>query len=83
MSPRTRVMLWILSALAISRVLVGCASIQVTVTPACPPLKNYSAETQAQAAREIKGLGTGSAAGALIQDYGALRDQVRACRATK
>jgi hypothetical protein len=46
----------------------------------CPPLAAYDAAFQARLAGELEGLAPTSAIRIAIADYGALRDQLRACR---
>jgi len=69
-----------LAVLAISLTpLAGCAT--GVSDRACPPLRVYSREEQAQAADELDRLGPGSTTGRFMADYGTLRDAVRAmCR---
>lgn len=58
--------------------LSGCMSTQINT--GCPPLVQYSAETQRKAADEIEKLPDDSAVARMISDYKKTRD---ACRITK
>jgi hypothetical protein len=60
----------------------GCLSTRSEVA-ACPPLKSYSAAQQDRAVTELRALPAGSELGAMVADYGVLRDQVRACAGAK
>lgn len=46
----------------------------------CPSLKVYSTETQKRAGAELAELPPGSVLPGFMDDYGALREEVRACR---
>ena len=58
----------------------GCATAVSNPPAACPPLVAYSRTFQAQAATELDELPPDSAVVRMMQDYGTLRDQIRACR---
>ena len=47
---------------------------------ACPPVPDYSAAFQAQAAEELALLPEGSAIAEMLRDYAVMREQARACR---
>ena len=72
-----KTMLLLVSMLEVS----SCATTVDAVTGAtCPSLPEYSKETQAQAARELRALPPGTVIGGLfVPDYGRMRDGVRAC----
>jgi hypothetical protein len=53
------------------------AACQTTGGSGCPPLVTYSAETQRQAAQELRSLPKDSQLAKLVVDYGKVR---RACR---
>lgn len=55
--------------------LTGCMSTQINT--GCPPLVEYSAETQRKAADELESLPKGSVVARMITDYGKTR---KACR---
>lgn len=55
--------------------LSGCA----THGLACPQITEYSKETQAHAWLELQSLPQNSTLKEWVKDYGALRNQVRAC----
>lgn len=57
--------------------LVGCQATREIVVAQCPPLKQYSLETQRQLAAELRKLPKDALLGRVIVDYKALRD---ACR---
>jgi hypothetical protein len=57
--------------------LAGCGSRIVTT---CPPVVTYAPEFQDRLAAELAPLPEGSAMLRVIEDYIALRDQLRACR---
>jgi hypothetical protein len=46
---------------------------------ACPPVVDYGAGMQVQAAAELLVLPEGSAVATLLGDYAVMRDQARAC----
>ena len=46
----------------------------------CPPIIEYTEAFQMEAAEELAGLPSDSAVLVLVQDYGQLRDRVRACK---
>ena len=80
----------ILAALCAAVALSGCAMLQALTEPGatvviakvqCPPLKAYTPEFQTKAAEERKALPTGSAVGALVDDYGTTRAKCRAYEA--
>ena len=58
--------------------LTGCMSAQIAT--GCPPLVQYSAETQRRAADELEKLPKNSALAQMITDYGKTR---KACRITQ
>ena len=67
-------------ALALA-LLSGCATAGSNVSPvACPELVAYSPAFQDRLADEVATLPAGAALITAMVDYGALRDQVRACR---
>ena len=47
----------------------------------CPPVVDYGAGVQVQAAAELELLPETSAVGTLLSDYAVMRDQARACAA--
>jgi hypothetical protein len=49
------------------------------IVAVCPPIVDYGAGWQVQAATELQGLPEGSAVATLISDYTVMRDQARAC----
>lgn len=58
--------------------LTGCAR-AVSDHAACPPVVEYPAAVQQQAAAEIEALPTGAALEGFMADYHVLRQQARAC----
>lgn len=64
--------------LALAAVLTGCAA--GPSNPTCPALVTYSPEEQARAADSLEALPQESALRKMINDYGTLRQMVRACR---
>ena len=62
--------------------LAGCVQVpsEAIVRPACPTIKTYTAAEQKQVSDEIVSLPQDAETRVFIRDYGALRDQVRACR---
>jgi len=59
--------------------LAGCATVP-SEPSGCPTLFDYSVEDQAQAADELDALPEGSIIARMIGDYGANRNEIRACR---
>jgi hypothetical protein len=57
----------------------GTASSERPVVTACPPVVDYGAGLQVQAAAELQVLPEGSAFTTLLGDYAVMRDQARAC----
>ena len=57
----------------------GTAGSDHAVVAACPPVVDYGAGLQVQAAAELQVLPEGSAVAALLSDYAVMRDQARAC----
>lgn len=49
----------------------------------CPPVVDYGAGVQLQAAADLDLLPDGSAVGALLADYAVMRDQARACGSSR
>jgi len=47
---------------------------------ACPPVVEYTAGLQAQAAAEAEALPRGSALAEMLSDYAVIREQARACQ---
>jgi hypothetical protein len=62
--------------------LTGCATkgFEAGGVAACPPVKEYSRELQAQAAVELALLPDGSAVVEMMGDYAGMREQGRSCR---
>ena len=58
--------------------LAGCAT--PAVKSVCLPMKEYSKEDQALIAETVAALPIGSMVGQIITDYGAMRDDNRACQ---
>lgn len=58
--------------------LTSCATVGSEIV-VCPPITEYTEAFQMRAADEIERLADGSAILVLIQDYGQLRDRIRAC----
>lgn len=60
----------------------GCASTvsKVAMAHVCPPVVEYPAATQEQAASDLYLLPPGSPVVSMLGDYAVLRDQLRACR---
>lgn len=56
--------------------LSGC----VTASSNCPALVNYTQAEQSKAADELEALPSGSVLARMIGDYGATRNEIRACR---
>jgi len=63
----------------------GCAtgSSDGRTVGACPPVVEYQREFQERAAQELTLLPDGSAVVEMLSDYAVMRDQARACRATR
>jgi len=51
-----------------------------SVTVVCPMIVEYTPAFQMRAADEVQKLPEGSAVLTLVEDYGQLRDRIRACR---
>jgi hypothetical protein len=65
--------------LALGLALLWCDMPQgQSVLVRCPPLRDYPADVQRAAARDLRRLGSSSAAAKLISDYGTLRERCRA-----
>ena len=60
--------------------LTGCAMGGSDARAPCPPIVDYTAADQAQAADEVETLPEGAAIVRMLGDYAVLRDQARACR---
>ena len=60
----------------------GTAGSDRAAAAACPPVVDYGAELQAQAAAELKALPEGRLSPTLLSDYAVMRDQARACGTT-
>ena len=67
----------------VASLLSGCgtAGSDRSAVAVCPPVVDYGAELQAQAAAELQMLPEGSAVATLLSDYAVMRDQARACDA--
>jgi hypothetical protein len=59
----------------------GTARSDHAVAAVCPPVLDYGADLQVQAAAELQVLPEGSAIATLLGDYAVMRDQARACDA--
>jgi hypothetical protein len=61
--------------------LTGCAmaGFEANGVVACPPVAEYSRESQAQAAEELALLPKGSAVVEMMGDYAVMRGQARTC----
>jgi hypothetical protein len=57
----------------------GTAGSEDAFVTACPPIVDYGADLQVQAAAELLVLPEGSAVATLLSDYAVMRDQARAC----
>lgn len=60
--------------------LTGCATGGSETRAPCPPVVEYTAADQAQAANEVEALPEGALIVRMLIDYAVLRDQARACR---
>ena len=60
--------------------LTGCATVDSDTLAPCPPVVEYAAADQAQAADEVEPLPEGAVLIRMLGDYAVLRDQARACR---
>ena len=60
--------------------LTGCAMGGSETRAHCPPVVDYTAADQAQAADEVEELPEGAVVVQMLSDYAVLRDQARACR---
>ena len=60
--------------------LTGCATGGSETRAPCPPVVDYTAADQAQAADEVETLPEGAVIVRMLGDYAVLRDQARACR---
>ena len=72
-----------LAVLAVAAIsLTGCATVvsDPRVATVCPPVVEYSRESQARAAEDLTLLQEGSAIGEMLADYAVMRDQARACQ---
>lgn len=63
---------------AVTILLSGCAKV-VSDHGACPPVVQYPAAVQQQAAAEIEALPPGAVLEGFMADYHVLRQQARAC----
>lgn len=81
--PRRRRIAWLPLLLLLLGLPTACtpAPSETVAPPACPTLKVYSSAQQAEAAGELEALPAGAELRPMMDDYGALRAQVRACRA--
>ena len=59
--------------------LTGCAMAGSDARAPCPPVVDYTAADQAQAADEVEALPEGAVIVRMLSDYAVLRDQARAC----
>jgi hypothetical protein len=57
----------------------GTLGFERATAVACPPVVDYGAGLQIQAAAELEALPQGSAVADLLSDYAVMRDQARAC----
>ena len=60
--------------------LSACATGGSDARAPCPPVVEYTAADQAQAANEVEALPEGALIVRMLIDYTVLRDQARACR---
>ncbi len=60
--------------------LSACATGGSDARAPCPPVVEYTAADQAQAANEVEALPEGALIGRMLIDYVVLRDQARACQ---
>ena len=60
--------------------LTGCVMGGSDARAPCPPVVEYKAADQAQAANEVEALPEGAVIVRMLGDYAVLRDQSRACR---
>ena len=60
--------------------LTGCAMGGSDARTPCPPVVDYTAADQAQAADEVETLPEGAVIVRMLGDYAVLRDQALACR---
>lgn len=68
----------LLRILAVAAMMLPTAC--ATVISNCPTLQVYAPELQAEAAEQLEALPKGSALVVMIGDYGAVRNEIRACR---
>jgi hypothetical protein len=68
-----------LLAIAVS-LLTACATANSDPACVCPPIKKYDQEFQRKLADEIETASAGAVFPIALQDYAALRGQLRACR---
>ena len=59
----------------------GTAGSDRPAVAVCPPVVDYRAKLQVQAAFELQAMPEGSAVETLLSDYAVMRDQARACTA--
>jgi hypothetical protein len=59
--------------------LTACATANSDPACVCPPIKKYDREFQRKLADEIEAAPTGAAFPAALQDYAALRGQIKSC----
>jgi hypothetical protein len=64
--------------LALMALVSGCAA--GASKPVCPSLFTYTPEEQARAADELDALPPDSMVATLVEDYGVVRAEIRACR---
>jgi hypothetical protein len=69
---------WMLLALAVS-LLTACAGVNSNPAAACPPIKEYDRKFQNRLADEIEAAPLNAAFPVVVQDYGVLREQLKAC----
>jgi len=60
--------------------LSACATAGSETRAPCPPVVEYTAADQAQAAEEVEALPESAVVLRMLSDYAVLRDQARACR---
>jgi hypothetical protein len=68
-----------MALVAAMTLLSGCATAPSKLS-VCPPVVNYSREFMVKAADELDAIPAGSAIDRMMQDYGTLRAQLRACQ---
>lgn len=60
--------------------LSACATGGSDARAPCPPVVEYTAADQAQAANEVEALPEGAVIVRMLIDYAVMRDQMRVCR---